>query len=407
MVLAKPFSNEVLIAAVDKVLASDLSASELRYRRLFQSADDGILIVDAKTRKIVDVNPFLEEFLGYPHRELLGKELFEIGLLEDKAANVAAFAELQAAGHIRYENLPLKTKDGRCVDVEFVSNVYQEGGQQVVQCNVRDISARKKIENGLRVAELKLARHAVELEETVRVRTTDLRLSNTQLETFVHSVAHDLRAPLRTMQGFSELLVEEHSASLNEESRHYTRVINKAAHTMNQLLADLLAFSQTSQQEIELVPIDLEALVQSALSACETEIRESNALIECVPLWPVVLAHETTLRQALVNLIGNAVKYVKDKTPQVRLRAEERPGEMVRIWVEDNGVGVAPEFQERIFLLFQRLHTTEFAGTGIGLAIVQKGVERMGGHVGLVSALNEGSRFWIDLHRAPNVSSAI
>src|SRR5476651_476564 len=126
--------------------ATALCASELRYRRLFEAAHDGILIVDPESRKIIDVNPFLVEFLGYDYDEFIGKELFEIGLLKDEAASQAAFRELQMTGSIRYENLPLETKDGRRVDVEFVSNLYQEGDQQVIQCNVRDITARKKIE---------------------------------------------------------------------------------------------------------------------------------------------------------------------------------------------------------------------------------------------------------------------
>jgi PAS domain S-box-containing protein len=135
------------------MITADLSYSELRYRRLFEAARDGILIVDPATRQIIDVNPFLEEFLGYTREEFLGKELFEIGLLKDTDASQAAFRELQTAGYIRYEDLPLKTKDGRRVDVEFVSNLYQEGDQQVIQCNIRDITARKRTDDTLRESE--------------------------------------------------------------------------------------------------------------------------------------------------------------------------------------------------------------------------------------------------------------
>jgi signal transduction histidine kinase len=170
---------------------------------------------------------------------------------------------------------------------------------------------------------------------------------------------------------------------------------------MDHLLADLLAFSHISQQRIELVPVALEATVQSALAGCEMEIHESQAQIRCIPPWPMVLAHAATLRQVLVNLISNAVKFVATPTPQVCLRAEELPGGIIRVWVEDNGIGIPSEFQERIFNVFQRLHTTEYAGTGIGLAIVRKGVERMGGRAGLESAPRTGSKFWIELVKAP------
>lgn len=378
-----------------------LSASERRYRRLFEAAHDGILVVDPETRKIIDVNPFLMEFLNYPREEFIGKELFEIGLLKDEAASQAAFRELQTTGRIRYEDLPLQTSDGRRVDVEFVSNLYEEGDRQVIQCNIRDITARKKTEGALRRADLKLSQHAAELELVVTRRTAELQLSNAQLETFVYSIAHDLRAPLRAMQGFAELLILDHSANLNQKGRDYANFINRGAQTMDRLLADLLAFSHLSQQKIELVPVALETAVQAALAGCETAIRASHARIENIPPWPSVLAHGATLQQVLVNLISNAVKFVMAETPQVRLRSEERPGGIVRIWVEDNGIGIAAEFQEQIFQVFQRLHSTAYPGTGIGLAIVQKGVERMGGHVGLESAAGAGSRFWIELSKAP------
>ncbi|MBI4622446.1 MAG: PAS domain S-box protein [Verrucomicrobia bacterium] len=256
------------------MIAAALSASELRYRRLFEAAHDGILIVDPETRQIIDVNPFLVNFLGYAYKEFIGKELFEIGLLADEAASQAAFQVLQTTGYIRYEDLPLQTKDGRRVDVEFVSNLYQEGDQKVIQCTIRDISARRKAEVALSDAKDKRLRRTVELETLVGLRTAEL-------------------------------------------------------------------------------------------------------------------------------LVSNAVKFVAAKTPQVRLRAEERPGGIVRIWVEDNGIGIPAEFQERVFHVFQRLHTTEYAGTGIGLAIVQKGIERMGGRAGLESAPRMGSRFWIELPKAP------
>ncbi|HEY9250623.1 MAG TPA: ATP-binding protein [Rariglobus sp.] len=374
-----------------------LSASELRYRRLFEAARDGILIVDPETRKIVDVNPFLVEFLGYSHAEFVGRELFEFGLLKDEAASQAAFGELQRAGFIRYEDLPLETKAGLRVDVEFVSNLYQEGEKGVIQCNVRDITVRKRTETALHEADLKLALHAADLEEVVNVRTAELRLSNTQLEAFVYSIAHDLRAPLRTMQGFSQLLVQDHSAELTQESRDYANFINRAAQSMDRLLADLLAFSHISQRAMVLEAVPLGPVVRDALADCESEIRKSRARVEVIGDWPVVFAHAVTLRQAVVNLITNAVKFVADKVPHVRVRAEKRPGGAVRLWVEDNGIGIPPEFHARIFNVFQRLHTKAYEGTGIGLAIVQKGVERMGGSAGVVSAAGEGSRFWIEL----------
>jgi PAS domain S-box-containing protein len=205
------------------------------------------------------------EFLGYPYEEFIGKELFEIGLLKDEAASQAAVQELRMSGYIRYEDLPLETRDGRRVDVEFVSNLYDEGDQQVIQCNIRDISERKKSNDALRDAKDKRARRTLELETLVGLRTAELLLSNAQLETFVYSIAHDLRAPLRTMQGFSQLLVQDHAANLNQQGRAYANFIDTAAQTMDRLLADLLAFSKISQQKLDLVPVVLFAPLISAL----------------------------------------------------------------------------------------------------------------------------------------------
>jgi PAS domain S-box-containing protein len=150
------------------MITDDLTQSEQRYRRLFEAAHDGILIVDPETRQIVDANPFMADFLGYTHEEFLGKELFEIGLLKDADASRAAFQELQVNGYIRYEDLPLKTKDGRRVDVEFVSNIYQEGDHQVIQCNIRDISARKLADAALRESEERFKLFARAVTDVIR-----------------------------------------------------------------------------------------------------------------------------------------------------------------------------------------------------------------------------------------------
>jgi two-component system, chemotaxis family, CheB/CheR fusion protein len=377
-----------------------LRRSELRYRRLFESSRDGVLVIDPDTRKILDANPFMTDLLGYPHKALVGKELFEIGLLKDEEASRAAFEELQKKGLIRYENLPLETKTGQRREVEFVSNLYQEGGGKVIRCNIRDITERKKMEDELRQAHAQLAGRADQLEQAVVERTTELTASNKQLQAFVYTIAHDLRAPLRAMQGFSAMLVEEAGTSLSETGRDFAHQISASAQFMDALLLDLLTFSAIALKHVALTSVNLEGVVQSVHSQLEKEIQEKNASMEIVGPWPPVLAHKTTLDQVLTNLVSNALKFATPGVSlMVRLRTEER-AEFVRVWVEDNGIGIAPDHQDQIFQLFTRLHGDKFPGTGLGLAIVQKGIERMGGRVGVESTPGQGSRFWFELRKA-------
>ncbi len=265
----------------------------------------------------------------------------------------------------------------------------------------KEICERKQTEQALREARVQLTSLTGQLEGQVHERTQELSTTNSQLEAFVYTIAHDLRAPLRAMQGFAALLVEEAGATLSETSKSYAERISRSAQFMDLLLGDLLAFSRLSQQRVELSVVSLEAVVQGILSRSQREIQESNACVESVGPWPFVLAHEVTLSQVLFNLVSNALKFtIPGVRCKVRLRAESQ-GEFIRCWVEDNGIGIAPEHQSQVFRPFTRLDGEKFAGTGIGLAIVQKGVERMGGRVGVESSLGNGCRFWFALKKAP------
>jgi signal transduction histidine kinase len=267
------------------------------------------------------------------------------------------------------------------------------------------ISERKEAEEALHRAQAQLSDRAGQLEGLVAERTAELNATNQQLEAFVYSIAHDLRAPLRSMQGFSELLVEDTGTTLSTSGRNFANRINHSAQFMDALLSDLLAFSRISQQRVELIPVNLETIVESVVSRLQADIHEKAARVERSGPWPFVQAHEPTLIQVLYNLVSNALKFVVPGVPPlVRLRAEQR-NEFVRLWVEDNGIGIAPDYRSQIFGLFTRLHGEKYQGTGIGLAIVQKGVERMGGQVGVESTPGQGSRFWIELR--PSLNSPV
>jgi signal transduction histidine kinase len=207
------------------------------------------------------------------------------------------------------------------------------------------------------------------------------------------------------MQGFTQALLEDYGDKIDSMGQEYARYIVESAVQMDTLIADLLTYSRLSRTEIQIQPIDLSSLLEQVLSQLDAELRERQALVTIEQPLPQVMAQRTTLVQVLTNLLANALKFVKpDVQPQVRVWAEERGSrEWVRLWVEDNGIGIEPQYHERIFRVFERLHGVEtYPGTGIGLAIVRKGMERLGGRVGVESQLDKGSRFWIEL---PKVSS--
>src|SRR6266700_4195543 len=210
------------------------------------------------------------------------------------------------------------------------------------------------------------------------------------------------RAPLRAMQGFSLALLEDYGDRLDAAGRRYAERVITAARTMDRLIDDLLAYSRLARAELRLVPLDLGRLMRSSLDQLDGEVQGREARITVAEPLPAVVGHGATLAQVFVNLIANAIKFVPTgRAPEVLVRAEPQ-GQRVRVWVEDNGIGIAAEHHERIFRVFERLHRAEdYPGTGIGLAIVRKGVERMGGRVGLESALGSGSKFWIDLPARP------
>ncbi|MCL4471010.1 MAG: ATP-binding protein [Gammaproteobacteria bacterium] len=244
--------------------------------------------------------------------------------------------------------------------------------------------------------------HATELEKRVAERTADLAATNQELEAFSYSVSHDLRAPLRAMQGFAQALEEDYGAKLSSTGREYVQRIVAAARRMDILIQDLLAYSRLSRADMPLKPVGLAAAVKEALAQLDGEIRQSGAQVAAAPSLPQVTGHLPTLTQVIANLVDNAIKFVPPgTTPSVKVWTEERGGR-VRLWVEDNGIGISPEHQARIFRVFERLHGVEtYPGTGIGLAIVHKGAERMGGEAGVESMLGKGSRFWVELDKSP------
>jgi signal transduction histidine kinase len=240
------------------------------------------------------------------------------------------------------------------------------------------------------------------LEQKVSDRTAQLQEINQELEAFAYSVSHDLRAPLRTIQGFAQALKEDYSDRLDDLGNEYLQSITADAVQMDRLITELLAYSQLTRTKITLQPVALMATIESACKQLEMDLQEKQAEITVTTPLPTVLAHSPTLTQAIANLLSNALKFIKPESrPQVEIKyqlAQRDRQQWVRLWIIDNGIGIASSDTERIFRIFERLHGIEtYPGTGIGLAIVRKSIERMGGCVGVESQLGQGSRFWIEL----------
>jgi signal transduction histidine kinase len=228
-----------------------------------------------------------------------------------------------------------------------------------------------------------------------------------EIEAFTFSISHDLRAPLRGIQGFADALVAEEQESVSDEGLVLAERIRAAANRMERLIDDLLAYSHISRSDKAAAPVDLGLAIREAIEALAAEIAERDAEIEVADDLPMVIGAPTLLRQVVQNLIGNAIKFTApDVRPKVKVHAESK-GDSVRLWVEDNGIGIDVADQERIFGIFQRLHGVEsYPGTGIGLAIARKAVRRMNGNIGVRSAPGAGSSFRVDLGKAPDAEPA-
>ena len=275
----------------------------------------------------------------------------------------------------------------------------------------RDVASHRADEIGQLAAAFTTMAHRVRdaqtrLEDQVRERTAELEERNDELEAFGYSISHDLRAPLRAMQGFSQALLEDCGDRLDAMGREYAERIVAGARRMDELIRDLLAYSRVSRAELKLVRVPLTPVAHSALAELSGALRARSASVHVDEPLPAVMGHPATLSQVLTNLLGNGLKFVPpERTPELRVHAERHNG-LVRVWVEDNGIGIAPEHQGRIFRVFERLHSNDdYPGTGIGLAIVRKAVERMGGQVGVESSLGHGSRFWVELQPAAGEGS--
>ncbi|MEO5802223.1 MAG: ATP-binding protein [Verrucomicrobiota bacterium] len=368
-----------LAAAVDRL------EQETKRNRFFNLSIDLLAIADFDGY-MLQLNPTWQKTLGYSEEELKSKPGLEFVHPDDRLAMQEQLNHLKAGDSTYFEGRYL-CQDGSHRWLGWTAAPFLS--ERLIYIFARDITARK-------VADEKIATLNTELHQ----RVSELTQINKELEAFSYSISHDLRAPIRSMQGFAHALLEEEK--LSDCGKDYAGRICHSARYMDQLIHDLLDYSLLGRTELAKIPVNVESVVAEVLMQVDEQIREKKAT--CIvgsPLYPV-MANPSTLNQVLLNLVVNGLKFIApDATPRIEISTERRDG-FVRICVQDNGIGISPEYQERIFGLFERLHTNQnYPGTGIGLALVRKGVDRMGGHVGLESKFGQGSRFWLELPATP------
>ena len=357
--------------------------SEVRYRRLFEAAKDGILILDYDTGKIIDANPFMTEILGYSHDILVGQELWQIGLFADKPACELAVTDIQTHGYKRYEHLPLKTSQGRQVEVEIVANVYRENRRQVIQCNIRDITER----------------HTLEL--LLRGQATELSDLHRRKDEFLAMLSHELRSPLAPISNAVELM-SLHSGNENKFQLKARGIITRQLGQLQHLVDDLLEVSRITTGRIQLrrervaVAGIVEGAIETVRPLLEKRQHELTVALPPDPIW--LNADFARIEQVLVNLLTNAVKYT-ETAGHIWLTVESQGQECV-LRVRDDGEGISPTLMPRLFDLFtqaERSLDRSQGGLGIGLALVKRLTELHGGNVEANSVLGQGSEFVVRL----------
>jgi len=352
---------------------STLRTSEIRYRRLFESARDGILILNAASLKITDVNPFLMELLGYSRDEFVGKELWEIGLFSDKAASQQAFRELQLNGYLRYEDLPLQTADGKLREVEFVSNVYEEDGHRVIQCNIRDVTDRKHAEEERRL-----------LLASAQAARAEADAANGIKDEFLATVSHELRTPLSAILGWAQILS---SSKLDEqESKRAVETILRNARAQREIIDDLLDVSRiiAGKLRLDIRSVEMNRIIEAVVEGVRPAANARNIHLQTTidPQVSPISADPDRLQQVIWNLLSNAIKFTPEGG-RVEVRLESREAQ-VEITISDTGQGIDPELLLHVFDRFRQFDSSSrrrHGGLGLGLSIVRQLVELHGGTV--------------------------
>jgi PAS domain S-box-containing protein len=370
----------------------ELDRSELRYKKLYDSMMDGFVITSIEGR-ILEFNNAFASMLMYEYDELKSKNINmltpskwhneEKGIIEKQVFGLG-YSET-------YEKEMIK-KDGSIFPVELRTHliVNDQNEKEGMWAIIKDITERKKIE-------LMTQKLNEELEQRVKERTSQLKNLNQELEAFSYSVSHDLRTPLRIISGYSKILFEEYSNELSEDAKTLLEGITKNTNNMNCLIDDLLEFSKLNRKEVALTEINFEKIFDEVFNEISNSTNKDKVKVNISEL-PIVKGDNALLKQVAANLISNAFKFTsKVENPEINISANIE-NSMAIFCIKDNGVGFDMSYSSKLFGVFQRLHKqNEYEGTGVGLAIVKRIINRHGGKVWAESELNKGSTFYFSL----------
>ena len=361
-----------------KLTEAALLESEFKYRQIVELAEEGIWVIDSNALTTY-VNHAMARMLGYSELEMFGRSIFDFMDEQQKPQALDNF-QRRKQGIGEQHEFKFRSKDGKDIWTDMSTSPVMDSQGNLLSCCslVYNITARK------------------EAEQQMLQLTEDLKRSNEELEQFAYVASHDLQEPLRAITSYTQLLAQRYQGNLDDRADKYINYIVDGATRMQQLINDLLAYSRLGTRGQEFEPADCKAAVQQSLCNLQIAIAEKKAVITCDAM-PTVMADEFQLVQLFQNLIANSIKFCRQDIPLIHIAACRQESEWV-FSVRDNGIGIDPEYADRIFIIFQRLHgRRQYSGTGIGLAMCKRIVERHGGRIWVESQEGKGATFYFTI----------